>query len=661
MHLSSTLARRGIQTQSVHPWVRPLRKGEALAAKIGALGLPEAMAVLEAQQVAALATISPDNQKAFPGFNLICPLLSGSAPSDARQFLQAAGTYELHYQAKHYRRLIRLLTEFPAELSGRFENNDPRLTSTQALIARLLHAPTDAQQFIRTLARKIAEAATMGVIAQEHGANLLFGKLNARTEEREEWQVTFILDVSDPENFHYQVADSDVALAWSEALFQSDHTAPLPGEFRCALSGRVDTSIGDKMPNPNLPLLGLTYLMSMNADIPCQTRYGQTSTKIFPVGATSAQALTDAVRFITQADRRDKTWAAVPNAYRDKSDLLIAYLEDAPQADLPVVGLFGDTEMDPVTKLAIYEARTADICEALRAAVPQSRDRQLGVLVLSEIDKGRKQASFQARYSVQAIYEGRDRWLAGANNIPDVPVFLPARRGEPAVQIVRHKPSPAEVMYSFKKQWLRNGQNSQNVPGVSIDRIYGLLLDPPRPLEAATLLAHYVGLTWPLLFGFGVAAATRAKLPEAARREALVALATYGILLLRSGRQKEAFMEDRNYLLGQFLRLADLLHRLYCEDVRDGKIPPQLIGNAAMAMAAQRPRRALDMLCGRMPVYLAWAERCSGEKAGLAKWARKELGRVSVLLKDVDLETSMGPTGKAELLLGYLASSKQES
>jgi len=166
-------------------------------------------------------------------------------------------------------------------------------------------------------------------------------------------------------------------------------------------------------------------------------------------------------------------------------------------------------------------------------------------------------------------------------------------------------------------------------------------------------------LTEPLMIGLARSLSGGESLSEAARREALVAIAFYGILLLRQGRQKEKYMETRDYHLGQFLQFADLLHRLYCVHERNGSIPPQLIGNAAIPMALQSPRRAIAVLGGRMAVYLAWAERYDREEAGLAKWCRKELSRLSSQLKDENLDSRVSANGKAELLLGYLASTKQ--
>lgn len=60
-----------------------------------------------------------------------------------------------------------------------------------------------------------------------------------------------------------------------------------------------------------------------------------------------------------------------------------------------------------------------------------------------------------------------------------------------------------------------------------------------------------------------------------------------------------------------------------------------------------------------MTVYLAWSERYQGHDGGLAKWTRKELGRLAAQLKECDLAPRVSPNGKAELLLGYLARIKE--
>ncbi len=312
----------------------------------------------------------------------------------------------------------------------------------------------------------------------------------------------------------------------------------------------MDSPIGDKMPNPNLPILGPTYLMSMNKDVGCQTRYKKSSTDIFAVGKTSVQGLNDAVQFITAPARRDRTWTSVPNGFKGKGDLLIAYLEEEPDSALQMVKIFADPSS--VSEILNYEAGTEEIYAALKCHKGSTPDPLIRVIALSEIDKGRKQIVFSGCYAASAIFEGRDRWLAGARNIPTIPLPFPKGKGKPAELRSAFAPSPAQVMFSFKRQWLRAGQSSQAVPGVELGRIYGLMLEPDATKQAGWLLDRYLGLTEPLLVGIARMLRGGADIKEPARNEALIILAVYGILLFRQGHTKENICKAATTYWGNF-------------------------------------------------------------------------------------------------------------
>ncbi len=666
--LSSSLKARGVQAQEWHPWIKSYKKAEALVAELDTEGKIARVSTLSADEVANLRNIAPDFHNSFPGLNLNCPVLANADPTLWNQAealwqgaLAATVDIPLVYEAKDMRRLGRLLREFPEqEIAPKLTGTDPKLKSTQAVLARLALAKSTAEAFLADLARAVVTAAEQARIPRDLALAILYGKPNKKKGVLDEWKTTLIFDVSDVDQFPYRVADPAVAEEWSRVLLAADSAREAIGEaFECSLSGRADTIMDDKMPNPTLKILGPTVLMSMNSDIPCQTRYGQTSTAVFRVGRTAIQEINDSLLFVTEPGRRDKTWTGVPNPSKEQGDLLIAYLEEEPEAAIPLTGFFADTEPSGSDTLATYEARTASLYSALRLRQDQGTDSHIKVVVLTKIDKGRAQTIFSARYSATAIYEGRERWLGGCRNVPVVAVPFPIGKGKPAIWRSGQQVSPTDVMFSFKRQWLRAGQASQVVPGVDLSAIYALLLEPNATTWANWLLYRYLGLTEPLLIGLARSLSGGESLSETARREALVAIAIYGILLLRQGRQKETYMESRDYLLGQFLQFADLLHRLYCVHERKGSIPPQLIGNAAIQMALQSPRRAIRVLGERMPVYLAWADRYDGEDAGLAKWCRKELGRLSGQLKDENLDSRVSANGKAELLLGYLASTNQ--
>jgi hypothetical protein len=569
--LSNSLVSHGIQTQSWHTWIQPFKKGDAIVAELDELGALARISALTAEEVAGLRNIAPDFKNSFPGFNLNCPVLTlpDAALWNQPETLWAAAmaaTLEspLAYQRKDISRLGRLLGDFPLkEIAPRLRGDGPKLLATLAILQRLAHAKPKAESFLHHLSLQVVVGAQQGRLPRALALAILYGKPNKKKLRLDEWKTTLIFDVSDVDHFPYRVADPAISAEWSRLLLASDSNSPAgPASFVCGLTGHPDTPMDDKMPSPNLKILGLTYLMSMNGDIPCQTRYGQTSTAIFRVGKNAVQNVNDALLFITESARREKTWAGVPNGSKDQSDLLIAYLEEEPDIDIPVAGFFADIESNVAQDVATYEARTAQIHEALHLREKPGKDSYIKVIALSKIDKGRAQVIFSASYSTAAIYAGRDRWLSGARNVPNIAIPFPVEKGKPAVWRSGYKPSPSEVMISFKRQWLRAGQTSQSVPGVDLGSIYGLLLEPDAGSRAAWLLDRYLGRTEPLLIGLARSLCGGANLPESARKEALIAIAVYGILLLRQERQKEIYMESRDYLLGQFLQLADLLHRL---------------------------------------------------------------------------------------------------
>jgi hypothetical protein len=651
-----------------HPWIKKFRKGEAIVAELDEAAILSRVSTLSPEEVDRLRNIAPDNHNSFPGFNLNCPLLDVSDGAlwdqpDVLWELALRATLEspLAYRAQDLHRVGRLLGDFPLrEVAPRLGSEGPKLASMISLLERLAAAKPKAELFLHQLAMAVVAAVEQGRIPKETGIALLYGRGSKKKRRLESWSIALILEVANVDQFAYRVADPVVPAEWSRLLLASDSAPPQGSpDFVCAISGRPDSPLGLKMPEPTLPMLGKTYLMAMNAASPCQTRYGRTSMEIFRAGKCTVQSLSDALTLVTAQSRRGKTWAGVPSGSRKWNDLLIAYLEEEPESDLALAGLFADMDPDSGDHLAGYEARTAHIHDALRLREKAGRDLHVTVLALGKINDGIKQVLFSGRYTAAAVYRGRDRWLEGARNVPTVAVPFPVAKGKPALWRSVSQPSPATVMASFKNQWIRAGQESCPVPGLDPGRIYSLFLEPEFGAQASGLLDRYVGLTVPLLIGLSRALTGGPDLVKSAREEALIAIAVYGILLARLGRSKEIYMESRDYLLGQFLQRADLLHRLYCVHERKGSIPPQLIGNAAISMALQSPRRALEVLCARMPVYLAWADRYDREEAGLAKWSRKELGRLSTALKDENLDSRVSANGKAELLLGYLANTKQ--
>ena len=138
-------------------------------------------------------------------------------------------------------------------------------------------------------------------------------------------------------------------------------------------------------------------------------------------------------------------------------------------------------------------------------------------------------------------------------------------------------------------------------------------------------------------------------------RQAIILPSLLGLLLLKLNITKEEYMKSPPYLVGRLLSLADQLHYHYCQHVRGGSIPPQLMGNALMSTALEEPVKALALYGNRILPYQAWAKTVSGDAAKLARDFLSELGKVCAEVSLSEISERCTDAGKAQMLIGYLA------
>ena len=119
-------------------------------------------------------------------------------------------------------------------------------------------------------------------------------------------------------------------------------------------------------------------------------------------------------------------------------------------------------------------------------------------------------------------------------------------------------------------------------------------------------------------------------------------------------------MENTPYLIGRFLNLADGLHAVWCKNVRDNQIPPQLLGSSLFASFQMNPVQAFGNASLRIKPYLDWAKTNKSQDAALSRWFLGEFGRVCTAIKATGIPQRLSDTDKAEMLLGYLASSGKQ-
>ncbi len=477
----------------------------------------------------------------------------------------------------------------------------------------------------------------------------------------------------------------------------------------CGLTGLPSRLLSGSFPQPNLPVLGQTFLFARNSNIQAQGRYGRFAADAMPAGEDTVIRLAAALAALTSADRRGVTWRPIPGEAPKQSDLLLAFVEKAPE--VAAAGLIAqeDAEQDfseevPDTEepaaaesIAVFEKRTERVIEAVRAKVGADfRQTPVQLAVFRKVDPANRKVVYAGTVSVSELYQAAVSWSAGERNVPawiTLPLF---RKGE-------RKPSPTAPphlaplgMIRFSKQlFLRNGKERQEVVGLPAAEALALFLEPVD--EKARLARQRINRVLRLVLGRRAALLSNAahskwrdfgtsKKPAGAigkekqdkpldLREVLRTVTILGLLLHKLGRTKEEYMSHTAFRLGQLLAAADVVHAGYCADMRGGSLPPSLLGNQVFTMAQTAPAKALAMLSRRWKTYAGWAKKAERDHARAETlvaskspeeqrrgWAIRQARRnaremrplaeeLAASLADCKVDDSF----RAELLLGYIA------
>ena len=443
---------------------------------------------------------------------------------------------------------------------------------------------------------------------------------------------------------------------------QNDSGNKHPAEA-CAYTGKEQPLQSSTFPKVRLPILNKDFpLVSMFSAAACNKRYGLTDSLIVPVGKEVALQIQDALAWIVAKEREGKTWRGVASGKfetrqgrkRERFDLLVVYVDGKPDIVEPVASLFGTDEAEQQKQ---FEVDAGTICSALDGINKERPGSKLNIFLLRKASEGQAQVVLFESPLVEDILEAARWWQEASLNIPEIlPIPFPQHTHRNP-----QTPYPEQIVRLLSEEWVTDGTRSNKVHSVGLGEVLTLMLHTPGKWEpiAQRLLDLSMRRLGPLLLGIlGVvhsgASHRWEKYPPKSRETALRSVSTLGILLDAMGHRKEKYMNETAFLVGRLLALADTLHREYCLHIRNGDIPPQLMGNALMPVAADNPRETIDRLRERMMIYKAWADRGKGE-VRLAKWAVGQIGELCFKLSQSPLPTETDQAFRAELLLGYMA------
>lgn len=496
--------------------------------------------------------------------------------------------------------------------------------------------------------------------------------------------VVLYFDLAKPGSF--PIASEESMRAINAKLFAAkpDTESTPKGAETDAFGNTVSVAeLSGKLPEVKLPgVLANTKLRSMSGESKCQIRYGRVDAASFPVGDEVRKAAKSALAWIASQEREGRTWAIA-----GASELVFAYPKSMPKAPPLLARLFGNGRSS-VEQGTANEARFEEYAKAALSGIKTlsqgaSPNTEIEVFAIKKADTARRKVVFYRNYSLGMLEKAVGEWLAGARNIPDIrfrkwPIL---EKGEKALKGTKpvladfRPPLPIATVGLVYEVWSQDGnvkvepkfRSAALYEGIPVfDGLELFLGDSVRTGLAQRLLS----LLLRNLTGLCVAVGNISHRPKdnvvangRAATHLETALPLAGILLQKLNHTKETYMGNAPYLIGRFLNLADGLHAVWCRNVKEkDPLPPQLLGSSLFASFQINPIQAFASSSLRMKPYLDWAKTNKTNDEALSRWFVGEFGLVSAAIVKAGIPKRLSDTDKAEMLLGYLASSgKTES
>ncbi|MES2238463.1 MAG: hypothetical protein V4500_12035 [Pseudomonadota bacterium] len=419
-----------------------------------------------------------------------------------------------------------------------------------------------------------------------------------------------------------------------------------------------------KLAEVNVPILGGVKLRAMNPESPCQTRYRRVDATSFVVGKEVRKRIKGALEWLTDDERKDKTWGNVSFA-RDDKEILLVYPSELPKAPIAAVAMFGGAATNAATQSARFVDYAEDVTKALHTISRPLKEVEMRVFALRKMDKARTQISCNRQYSAERLIAAATEWQTSCGNVPTIEIRQWGKeKGAKPEWHSLEIPFPLEVIWCLNTPWSKAADDAKKrVREFSSSDGIGLLLDEGvrlKPLlERALHVAIRNGGNLLMAMAHTQHHGGVHKVNGKYDKQKLLLPAILGLLLAKLEWKKGDYMKTAPYLIGRMLSLADQIHYHYCQHVRKGSVPSQLIGNALMATALEEPEKALALYAQRILPYQAWVRTARGEEGKLAGWFLSELGKVCSEVALANVPSRCADSDKAQMMLGYLA--KNES
>ena len=640
---------------------------------------------LSSELVSQLRKYEPDAGKSLPGFN-VCPLYrivktkdelrtASRALADAMKQNTFSWDEYLKDGEDFWGRTRNVLIQLKSRvLPGLKRVCEKNLQSNETL-AKFFEAfdKIDIEQFKEDFEEKVKSKVRDGILPQ----SLVCYFVDAAKKNKEDNdsnapipKISVFLDVKEYHNS--PVAHEKTIARLNELLMYAEnaHLSTVANTEDAIPDAYGESSIGadDKFAQIAVPVLGGVILRSQEAAIPAQARYHLCEGATFPVGIETRNRINSALRWISANDHKGDTFGVVEVENRQKktkAELLFAFPDILPPSKVPLASLFGaqSPTIDAAAKEEKFEHLAQTVIEQLKGTGKAVAEAELNIFSLRKMDKARTKVVYYRNTSVDSLEAASRDWDAGFKNIPLLTWNRKDNKGKTFSFLAKPQTLfPVKLHKILNTVWTLSSSEIKQSKVKLFEPSTGLrlLLDTPEAAHTAYVMERFLSHSQTY---FVTLCRAKGRDETTDFKNLVTYPGVFGLLLYKLGKTKEHYMNESAFQLGRFLRVADEIHRLYCEIVRDKSLPPELCGSSLLTSMLESPARTLDQLAMRSAPYVKWAKAFhSHEKAGLVHYWMRQWSQIADALHELQWPSRPTPEERAQVFLGYLSSfQKSES
>lgn len=461
-------------------------------------------------------------------------------------------------------------------------------------------------------------------------------------------------ELSDYSNYTYPISSPVSMDIVSEALLRTEKQDGPMGV--CSLSGKTGPLLSGNFPEITIPHNGNAYLYSCNRGNDSLRRYGKSGNSLVPISRDSALDAAGAAAFLMNENARGKTWKPVPGASKTERDIMLVYLLKDPGCDINLSAYIADeSEQDQSQSMRSSVAKA--FCDALDSGKHGdiSSTDLIRIIIIRRIDRGRAQVRYSKIISADQIRQKLQEWekMCDVSDLIRLPSY---DKNGPLTRIDAHE------MYG---SYYKTAKVLKNAYSRSLRDILDLLLcDHLNRTELKVHLAQVLSRRKSYLVQ--LQGRKHPKEEKSWKERVDIARKTLRYLYLLFAKNhltKEDITMSVGYAVGRIVQLYDTLHKCWCNEVREGKLPPMLIGSGYYQGVEQSPMKGLIYLRRRAAPYEAWAEKTvskNGKSAALAMWARNELRKCYAVIEEHGWPEKTDLAFRGQMLLGFYSSNSKK-